>query len=137
MANQKPVLGVVTCTQPGCSGEMLVRSRKAGRGGGTKKYGHCSTCNHLEQKNDMQAHLGSYRQGNPVSQPEAAPVVKKAVVLDGVNDTFDPAEINHLPGFETPSEKPAPRSNSGALRWIVGGLTIMGIIAGVGYATTR
>ena len=137
MANKKPVLGIVTCTKPECSGDMVVRSRNAGRGGHTKKYGHCQTCKHLEQKNEFQEHLGSYRQDNPVKPQEAAPVVKVAEPAKGGSDEFDPVEINHLPGIQTPIEKPAPASRGGALRWFVGGVTILGIIAGVGYATTR
>lgn len=137
MANKKPVLGVVTCTISGCSGEMVVRSRNAGRGGGTKKYGHCKDCGHLEQKNDMQEYLGSYRQDNPVKQPEAAPVVKTVEAPKGVIDEFDPVEITHIPVTETGKPEPAKRSSGGAGRWFVGVLAIVGICTGVGYAVKR
>ena len=137
MANKKPVLGVVSCTVTGCSGEMVVRSRNAGRGGGTKKYGHCKKCGHLEQKNDMQAHLGTYRQDNPVSEPEAAPVVKEAAAFKGNTDEFDPVEIKHIPVSDTPKPQPAKASGGGAFKWVVGVIAIAGVITGVGYAVNR
>ncbi len=137
MANKKPVLGVVPCTKSGCSGEMVVRSRNAGRGGGTKKYGHCSTCKHLEQKNEFQEHLSSYRQDNPVKPPEAAPVVKKETPAPGALGEFDPVEITHLAGNETQAPKPGKARNGGGLRWLVGVVAIVGIVTGVGYAVNR
>lgn len=146
MANKGPVLGVVACTASGCKGEMLVRSRKAGRGGGTKKYGHCQTCGALEQKNAFQEHLNSYRKSG--SEPDSLPVPVTEAPVDVVKEPsfkvdaggFDTAEITHLPGSE-PDEIPVKetrKTKRGGLLKVVGVCTAVVLaVMGAGYVATR
>jgi hypothetical protein len=146
MAKKGPILGVVTCTAPGCSGDMQVRSRKAGRGGGVKLYGHCSECGHLEQKNSQQDHLKQCLSGDPLPQDDQTSMsFESSFTLDKTG--FNQDEIEYLPDEtteETPinspakvKAKPSEPKRGGLLKWFIGGVTVVAAIAGVHHVVTR
>lgn len=137
MANKNPVLGVVSCTTPSCDGTMQVKDRKTGRSSVLKKCGYCPTCRKTEQRNEMQDHLNSYRAATPVATVEPAPSVQPKAVSKPDSEGFDPHEITHLTPEKTPAEKPAKRKRGGLLKWVVGGIVVIGTLAGVGYAAGR
>lgn len=133
MAANKPVLGYVPCTNPDCSEQMEVKTRKSGRGGlTTSLMGYCKKCRKLEQSGRSQEYLKQYAQTeplNPVEQSQSSNV-----------DGFDLLEISDKdaeekpvkPQIKTGKREPQEPKSGGGVRLFVGVLAIIAVSVGAG-----